>query len=633
MRFRFKCCLLPACLLLLLASARGFAQPLTFTFSEADLPALDYSAIAYVDVDADGDLDVVVSGNQAPAPPFQPVALILVNHGAESSTGQNGRTITRHRFEQKPLGVDLWHAAIAPGDFDGDNRVDLVIAGTETASPPFQPRTLLLQNDGDGGFREVSNDFEALYGGAAAWGDYDGDGDLDLLLTGVTASGSYATRLYENRGGGSFSEVSTTGLPDVAFGEAEWADYDGDGDADLLLSGAMRNGFPVGSVFRNDSPGVFSEIPLAGLMFSDVSWGDYDNDGDLDVLISGGVLGPEILSGVAKVFRNDAGRFVEVKTSLPGVLYGTADWGDYDHDGDLDVLTVGAVSGAGMRIGRVYQQTDDGTFIHRINLPGALATSSTWADLDSDHDLDFLLTGISNQDRPVTGLYRNTRTLPNQPPSAPGGLRSRIEGGAVILEWDAASDVETPAAGLSYSVRIGTKPGLGDVRSAVAEPDGGRRYVTGIGNAGPATRLSLRNLPAGTYYWSVQAVDHSFAGSPFAEEQSFSVAAGKDGEITGVEDEDPAAPRAVLYDIYPNPFNESVTIRYEVPGQVTVHIEVFDVLGRRIAVLASGLAPAGRQEVTWDGRDVSGRRVPPGLYFVRLSAGTDQWTARLVRVD
>ena len=83
-----------------------------------------------------------------------------------------------------------------------------------------------------------------------------------------------------------------------------WGDYDNDGDLDILLTGDHGSGGRVAKVYRNDGGGTFTDIGagLTGVYDSSVAWGDYDNDGDLDILLTG-------YSGsgkVAKVYRNDA---------------------------------------------------------------------------------------------------------------------------------------------------------------------------------------------------------------------------------------------------------------------------------------------------------------------------------------
>jgi hypothetical protein len=87
------------------------------------------------------------------------------------------------------------------------------------------------------------------------------------------------------------------------------------------------------------------------------------------------------------------------------------------------------------------------------------------------------------------------------------------------MTWTAPTDPNQPA-GLSYSLRVGTAPGAGDIVSPMAGATG-TRNVPALGNVNERLTWTITNLTGGTFYWSVQAIDHSFAGSAFATERSF----------------------------------------------------------------------------------------------------------------
>jgi len=89
--------------------------------------------------------------------------------------------------------------------------------------------------------------------------------------------------------------------------------------------------------------------------------------------------------------------------------------------------------------------------------------------------------------------------------------------------------------------------------------------------------------------------------------------------------------RYVLHQNYPNPFNPSTTIEFDVPRQGPVKLEVFNLLGQRVATLVDkNLATAGKYRVEWDGRNVAGRLVSSGIYYYRLKAGSVVLTKRLL---
>src|SRR2546426_10749980 len=149
----------------------------------------------------------------------------------------------------------------------------------------FAPRTTRGQI-----FTEVGNSFPGLVSGTSAWGDYDNDGRLDLLITGFATNSGFC-RVYHNDGefdGEILFRDIHAGIPDLG-GSAAWGDYDNDGDLDILVTGVDSNGFPSTLIIRNDGNRIFTppSVPLLGLTAGTISWADYDNDGDLDILLFG----------------------------------------------------------------------------------------------------------------------------------------------------------------------------------------------------------------------------------------------------------------------------------------------------------------------------------------------------------
>src|SRR6266542_682232 len=351
-----------------------------------------------------------------------------------------------------------------------------------------------------------------VFAGSVAWGDYDNDGRLDFLLTGYPG----ISQLWRNTGSG-FSNVTASvapGLPAVSRSSVAWGDYDNDGRLDVLLTGSgisqlWRN---TGSGFSNVTASVAPGLP--GGFYGSVAWGDYDNDGRLDFLLTG--------SGFSQLWRNTGSGFSNVTASVApgvaGVYVGSAAWGDYDNDGRLDFLLTSTYYGS-----QVWRNTGSGfsnvTASVAPGLPGVGDSSVAWGDFDNDGRLDFLLTGAGQ-------LWRNNMPIAsNAPPAAPTGLSSTLSGATVSLSWNPPADDRTPSAGLNYNLRIGTTPGASDVLAPMALTDG-LRLLPALGNAQAGTNAFVLNLaPGRDYYWSVQAVDTGFAGSPFAAEQQFTVTA------------------------------------------------------------------------------------------------------------
>lgn len=233
-----------------------------------------------------------------------------------------------------------------------------------------------------------------------------------------------------------------------------------------MAAGQKVNNVPITRVYRNNGNGEFEGLDLnfVGVYSGSVAWGDCNNDGYMDVLITG-YTGTE---RVLKLYINDgSGNFSEEGSSFIGVENGSAVFGDYDNDGDLDVLLTG------------------------------------W-------------TGTSR----VTKLYKNNSLIPNNPPSTPGNLNTDFSGRNVIFSWSPSTDIETPQQSLTYNLRVGRAPGGNEIFSPMADHSTGFRKIVGLGNTNHLESWSL-TLPDGLYCWSVQAIDQAYAGSLFANEQMF----------------------------------------------------------------------------------------------------------------
>jgi|GEM_PF-1386768 len=372
-------------------------------------------------------------------------------------------------------------------------------------------------------FTEISAGLTGVYQGSSAWGDYDNDGDLDLIVTGSIGAHGRISKIYRNNSG-IFTEINA-GLTSVSLSSVAWGDYDNDGDLDILLAGTTGTGY-ISKIYRNDS-GVFTDISagLTGVSSSSVAWGDYDNDGDLDILLTG-YTGSERIS---KIYLSDSGIFTDINSGLTGASNSSVAWGDLDNDGDLDILLTGD-TGDGY-ISKIYRNNSGIFSSINSGLTNVSNGSVAWGDYDHDGDLDILLTGDSGAGY-ISKLYRNSSVTPNTVPGKPSRLISQIENEVLELSWNPAVDNETPQIALSYNVDIqvnGEK-----FASAMSNTVNGYRKIVQIGNASENTFYYMRNfkdnLPQEekTLSFKVQAVDKTYAGSEFASSIEYWFASPRD---------------------------------------------------------------------------------------------------------
>jgi hypothetical protein len=491
---------------------RGNGQDLTLTTRPAFTLANNFTelgpeSMVLADITGDGVLDLIRSGGT----------------GYGVTFGYSGVLADRD-FENWFSLAGLVRSQIAPGDFDNDGDVDFFISGYHSNAP----QAMLWQNfSGNWNLTNATHGMVAVDYSAAAWGDYDNDGDLDLAISGLSDTGNVC-RVYRNDDG-LLNHIAAE-LTGVSAGSLDWGDYDNDGDLDLLVTGTL-SGFLSGGIcriYRNDN-GTFVNLglPLIGASFKGAAaWCDFDNDGDLDFAAGGwnSSVVPQ-----TTIYRNDgAGVFTNINAGLPGISYGSLAWADFDSDGLPDLLLTGSTNGLpeGGLIRLFRQSLSGGTRVFTAVLGFFSLTQSevVWGDCSGDGVLDFLFSGlVIPQSQLYVAWLEHGRSLPNQPPGPSAALGTMIQSNRVTFSWNAATDTETPPAALTYNLRVGTAPGGAQIMSPHARLSDGLLSIPAMGNVQQGTNAWLR-LPPGTYYWSVQAVDGAFAGSSFAPEQSFTVA-------------------------------------------------------------------------------------------------------------
>lgn len=470
----------------------------TFVELDVDLPPLGSSAVAWADYDNDGDLDFLLTGQEA-EPDFDPVIRIYRNDGGTFVDA--GATLH-----------PVMDGAVAWGDYDNDGDVDLALTGSSREQDHFSE---IYQNDG-GTFSAISPNIANVSQSSVAWADYDNDGDLDLLLTGKTGISTHTTKLYRNDGG-TFVD-SGVPLPDLDYGVLAWADFDRDGDHDFYLSGRTQNGV-LGHLYQNEG-GTFTAIAppgLIGVFEGSADWGDFDGDGDPDLLLSG----RSDFGETARIYRNDGEAFTDIGADLAAAKGATAAWGDSDNDGRLDVLLTGYREIDSTLVAKVYRNVG-GNFVDiEASLNGVDDGSAAWGDYDNDGDLDLIISGVHYRLGSFTKIYRNDVPTANTPPAPPTHLTRTFHAEGVEFRWRPAPDAESDTSGLTYNLCVGTTPEGGELLSPMSDTSG-YRQLPRRGNVGQALRWRLKKpLDEGLYYWGVQTVDQAFAGSPFTTDCFF----------------------------------------------------------------------------------------------------------------
>ena len=227
----------------------------TFSQSPVDLGTFGSGDVQLVDLDGDGNVDIVASGwgdNEF---------AILWNEGGGTAF-----------YAETPVGSYAHADSFAIADFDGDGDLDIAVS-TENDG------TYILVNTGGGNFYDRGLYVSSSYGYALTAGDVNGDGSIDLIMGGTFFSQG---EVFLNNGAGSF--YTSIALPSDSYGmfDLKLADLDGDGDLDLIGAG------PDGAhVWFNDGNGTFGYSVMPSFASTDVALSDVNGDGNLDAVVTG----------------------------------------------------------------------------------------------------------------------------------------------------------------------------------------------------------------------------------------------------------------------------------------------------------------------------------------------------------
>lgn len=245
-----------------------------FTLVSSPFDGVEFSSIAFADIDNDNDLDVMITGLNVIAAGS---TKLYINDGNGNFSVEIGTPFDLVGF-----------SAIAFSDIDGDNDQDVLITGQYAFG---QYSSTLYTNDGFGTFTLVTGTpFEGVAYSAISFSDIDGDNDQDVLITGKNMSGSAVTKLYVNNGSGAYTLDTGTSFENLLEGDISFADLDNDNDMDVIITGQNNSSQKKSNLYINDGSGTY--IIDVSMPFDNVEKGstlilDIDNDNDKDVIISG----------------------------------------------------------------------------------------------------------------------------------------------------------------------------------------------------------------------------------------------------------------------------------------------------------------------------------------------------------
>jgi len=334
------------------------------------------------------------------------------------------------------------------GDYDNDGDEDLLVGGCRLYRNDMGRFTSLKTVTGwhrhyiigsDGGFVNVTDsaglNAPGCHGGI--WGDYDNDGDLDLFCFSSSSDSGRTERLFRNSGDGTFEDVTDASgdVRDYHSTEAAiWGDFNGDGRLDLYVAGYERpydsasdmgSGWPDRLLIQDEYGTFYEQTEATGMVppygrhlcgRSPVAC-DFDRDGDLDLYVGNYRLQQN------QFWINDGGGWFDnqaawykVDGELVDGWWGHSigcQWGDYDNDGDFDLIVCNLAHPRYIRFSnRTMLYRNDGYDKGFTDVRRELGikydechSEPLWGDLDNDGDLDLFITSVYPDRRSY--LYRN----------------------------------------------------------------------------------------------------------------------------------------------------------------------------------------------------------------------------------
>jgi len=480
------------------------------------LPQSMANSIQIADVNNDGTNDIIISGYDETRNGVFFDVINVQTDGSLLMGSQNSFITYSDTIAGMEPGVPVGGiGGVDLIDYNRDGWVDAFLQGSALKG------TLINSN---GTFNTSGIETFSLTYSDAKWGDVNMDGAPDLFVMGVDESQDIIINdLYLNDGT-SLSKDQTTIFPDLFNGSSSWGDYDNDGDPDLIICGQTADKTAsVTRFYKNEPTGRLTELTTAedvgGLKAGAFRFADLDSDGDLDMIMSGwnkiqGKL-------VTWILQNEPlGTFSLIPNQINfGVAYGTIDAIDYNNDGLKDFAIAGADSvtnHAGSihsMSGRVYLNNGDGTFSSIKVIPGV--RTARFVDVDQDGIPDLITNGtteIGNADSTFSNVYLNTSSEDNQDPQAPSTLNASAVSTRAIFSWGAGSDDIDDPASLSYNIRIGTSSGGNQLMSSSVPYNSS--------NVGQRLIREFNEIPHGTYYWAVQTVDAAGNKSDWSQEDT-----------------------------------------------------------------------------------------------------------------
>ncbi|WP_370457789.1 family 43 glycosylhydrolase [Dysgonomonas sp. 216] len=449
--------------------------------------------------------------------------------------------------------VTIWTNSVF-FDYDNDGNLDLLVVGKggDWRFPMSSKYAKLYRNLGEEGnylFEEVYNtgfrqECDEMYFNTISVGDYDNDGYNDVLIMSYDTDRS--VDLYKNMGGTGKFEIQECALPkdgsgtpgkfrSASNGSVMFGDINNDGWLDIFFTGYSNVADGI-RIYMNMKNGTFKDITpdnIKGSFQSQSVLADVNGDGTLDVIVTGHGDG---WARYSRIYYNT----VNPTTQMPEFTLKESDqtgivpinkanllFADFNNDGRMDLVVTGYDGENDLT--RVYYQNENQKFISDTghSIISTKEGGINMGDINGDNNMDIIIAGEKGSNAgdaygsPVR-IYENKPTeagrINNEPPTAPQSVKASFTNGLLKITWQPATDNITAQQALRYNIYVKNNTTGKTWMAIPADINTGRIKVgTDLQTAlSSHVKEYVMSLPDGDYTIGVQALDQSYAGSPFA---------------------------------------------------------------------------------------------------------------------
>ena len=432
-----------------------------------EIPKLTMGSSVFIDYNNDGNLDLIVCGKDG--------------NTAKTLVYKNTGSAGNYQYELDAVQTAALHGIHSDNeerisrmlnavDYDNDGWVDLIVSGNLSVANPYGvsgQRFVGVYKNVNGTFELQQNvvdgtaNMDQIASGSIHVGDFNNDGNKDVVIVGWSDSAAWTTALYKNNGDGTFTKIDNALDPNESC-ETVFADINGDGYDDMI---EINNHENAAYLHISNGDGTFTKLEssdtgLEKTVYPSITVGDVNNDGYNDIMITGNDI-----PGWTAIYYNDGSNQFTKQNIQDGGRPGKVNLVDMTGDGNLDLNYYGWSNG-------------------------------NWPNRFMENKLG-------------EGIVSNTA------PAVPTNLAVNYADGKFELSWDKSTDAETPQDALRYNIYMLNKSNNAIYAYAPVNIETGKLKISGSIVPLIAKNSMTLTMPDENYTIGVQAVDQADIASEF----------------------------------------------------------------------------------------------------------------------